>query len=140
MNPPQNNDYFSVCYEKQALYCGEQTPRHHSIRPDRTTRGGNHTLNESVAMNRPNTTTETNPTYTPTVQSTSAQHPILSTLEQLIEQEPALTAGGVRHLLFTKGHDLPGVYRFGRKLLFNRQQFIAGIMSGHTAHIAGVQR
>lgn len=72
--------------------------------------------------------------------STPAQQPILCTLEQLIKLEPALTAGGVRHLLFTKGHNLPGVYRFGRKLLFNRQEFVVGIMSGHTAHIAGVQK
>lgn len=87
--------------------------------------------NASIGTNQPNIF------ITP---STPAQQPILCTLEQLIELEPALTAGGVRHLLFTKGHNLPGVYRFGRKLLFNRQEFVAGIMSGHTAHIAGVQK
>ncbi|HUN00326.1 MAG TPA: hypothetical protein PLI96_07575, partial [Halothiobacillus sp.] len=61
-------------------------------------------------MIRPNNNTEPT-TYTPAAQPLPAPQPTLSTLEQLIEQEPALTAGGVRHLLFTKGHDLPGVYR-----------------------------
>lgn len=85
-------------------------------------------------MIRQNTTE----TYTPAAQFTP-QQPTLSTLDQLIEQEPALTAGGVRHLLFTKGHDLPGVYRFGRKILFSRAEFVAGIMAGHAAKIAGVK-
>jgi hypothetical protein len=93
-------------------------------------------LNEGFLMIRPNHTTETT-TYTPAAQP--APQPTLTTLDQLIEQEPALTAGGVRHLLFTKGHDLPGVYRFGRKLLFNRAEFVAGIMAGHAAKIAGVK-
>jgi hypothetical protein len=87
-------------------------------------------------MIRQNTTAEPT-TYTPAAQP--VPQPTLSTLEQLVEQEPALTAGGVRHLLFTKGHDLPGVYRFGRKLLFNRAEFVAGIMAGHAAKIAGVK-
>lgn len=87
-------------------------------------------------MIRQNTTAEPT-TYTPAAQP--APQPTLSTLEQLVEQEPALTAGGVRHLLFTKGHDLPGVYRFGRKILFNRAEFVAGIMAGHAAKITGVK-
>ncbi|MDD4967000.1 hypothetical protein [Halothiobacillus sp.] len=77
-------------------------------------------------------TTET--THTP-----APQQPTLSTLEQLVEQEPALTIGGVRHLLFTKGHNLPGVYRFGRKILFDRREFMDGIKAGHAAKIAGVK-
>ena len=40
-------------------------------------------------------------------------------------------------MLFTKGHDLPGVYRFGRKLLFDRMEFMEGIKQGHTAQISG---
>lgn len=78
--------------------------------------------------------------YTPAAKSAHVPQPTLCTLDQLIELEPALTAGGVRHLLFTKGHDLPGVYRFGRKILFNRAEFIAGIMAGHAAQIAGVKK
>lgn len=72
-----------------------------------------------------------------TCQDTAIQGPTLLTLNQLCQAEPALTAGGVRHLLFTKGHDLPGVYRFGRKLLFDRSEFIEGIKQGHTANISG---
>ncbi|EBA00265.1 hypothetical protein [Marinobacter sp. ELB17] len=64
-------------------------------------------------------------------------NPTLLTLLLLCELEPALTLGGVRHLLFTKGHNLPGVYRFGRKLLFDRAEFMAGIKEGHTAQISG---
>lgn len=63
--------------------------------------------------------------------------PSLLNLTQLCEAEPALTPGGVRHLLFTKGHDLPGVYRFGRRLLFDRAEFIQGIKQGHAARISG---
>jgi hypothetical protein len=72
-----------------------------------------------------------------TRQDTPIQEPTLLTLSQLCQIEPALTAGGVRHLLFTKGHDLPGVYRFGRKLLFDRSEFIEGIKQGYTANISG---
>lgn len=64
--------------------------------------------------------------------------PSLMTVEQLCQAEPALTSGGIRHLIFTKGHDLPGVYRFGRKILFDRAEFIAGIKAGATSKIAGV--
>lgn len=67
----------------------------------------------------------------------SASQPTLLTVNQLCLAEPALTTGGVRHLLFTKGHNLPGVYRFGRKLLFDRAEFIIGIKEGHTAQISG---
>ena len=66
-----------------------------------------------------------------------ASQPTLLTANQLCLAEPALTLGGVRHLLFTKGHDLPGVYRFGRKLLFDRAEFMTGIKEGHTAQISG---
>ena len=72
----------------------------------------------------------------PTTQNTIFAATLLN-LQQLCKAEPALTAGGVRHLLFTKGHDLPGVYRFGRKLLFNRVEFMEGIKQGHTANISG---
>lgn len=63
--------------------------------------------------------------------------PTLLTLHQLCDAEPAITPGGVRHLLFTKGHDLPGVYRFGRKILFDRMEFMEGIKRGRTAQIGG---
>lgn len=63
--------------------------------------------------------------------------PTLLTLSQLCDTEPAITPGGVRHLLFTRGHNLPGVYRFGRKLLFDRVEFMEGIKQGHAAQISG---
>lgn len=69
--------------------------------------------------------------------SIPTSQPTLLTVNQLCLVEPALTRGGVRHLLFTKGHDLPGVYRFGRKLLFDRSEFMTGIKEGHTATISG---
>ena len=65
------------------------------------------------------------------------QGPTLLTITQLCQAEPAITKGGIRHLLFTKGHDLPGVYRFGRKLLFDRVEFMEGIKQGHAAQISG---
>lgn len=69
--------------------------------------------------------------------ATAKQNQSLMTLPQLCEAEPAFTPGGVRHLIFTKGHALPGVYRFGRRILFDRAEFIAGIKAGSAAHIAG---
>lgn len=63
--------------------------------------------------------------------------PTLLNLGQLCDVEPGLTRGGIRHLLFTKGHNLPGVYRFGRKILFDREEFIEGIKQGHAAQISG---
>lgn len=86
-----------------------------------------------------NHTTEI-PIYTPAAKPAPAPQPTLCTLEQLIQMEPALTSGGVRHLLFTKGHEIPGVYRFGRKILFDRAEFMSGIKAGHAAHIAGVKK
>jgi hypothetical protein len=81
-------------------------------------------MNMTVATH-PHTTTDT------------TSQPTLLTLSQLCQAEPAITPGGVRHLLFTKGHDLPGVYRFGRKLLFDRLEFMGGIKQGHAAQISG---
>ncbi|MTI78202.1 MAG: hypothetical protein FH754_12890 [Marinobacter sp.] len=67
----------------------------------------------------------------------TASAPTLLTINQLCQLEPALTPGGIRHLLFTKGHNLPGVYRFGRKILFDRTEFMGGIKKGSTAIIGG---
>lgn len=78
--------------------------------------------------------------YTPAAQPLPAPQPTLCTLEQLTQMEPALTSGGVRHLLFTKGHLIPGVYRFGRKILFDRAEFMEGIKAGHATRIAGVKK
>ena len=64
---------------------------------------------------------------------------VLQTIEQFCKTEQAFTPGGLRHLFFTKGHDLPGVYRFGKKILIDANEFIAGVKSGATAHIAGVR-
>jgi len=63
--------------------------------------------------------------------------PSLLTVEQFCRQEPAFTPGGIRHLFFTKGHDLPGVHRFGRKILIDPAEFITGIKSGQAHVIAG---
>ena len=64
----------------------------------------------------------------------------LQTIEQFCKSNPAFTPGGLRHLFFTKGHDLPGVYRFGRKILVDPAEFVAGVKSGATAHIAGARK
>lgn len=82
-----------------------------------------------------NAATQTETNHEPAGQANNG--PTLMTLQQLCGAEPAITSGGVRHLLFTKGHDLPGVYRFGRKLLFDRMEFMEGIKQGHTAQISG---
>lgn len=79
----------------------------------------------------------TTATHPSTTTEATKQGPTLHTLTQLCEAETAITPGGVRHLLFTKGHDLPGVYRFGRKLLFDRVEFMEGIKQGHAAQISG---
>ena len=63
--------------------------------------------------------------------------PSLCSIEQFCQREPAFTPGGIRHLFFTKGHSLPGVHRFGRKILIDPAAFVAGIKSGHTAVISG---
>jgi len=67
----------------------------------------------------------------------STNVPALLTIRQLCHVEPALSEGGIRHMLFTLGHDLPGVYRFGRKILFDRAEFVAGLKAGRAAVIAG---
>ena len=63
--------------------------------------------------------------------------PTLLNISQLCKAEPALSEGGIRHLLFVKGHNIPGVYRFGRKILFDRMEFMEGIKQGHTSCISG---
>ena len=63
----------------------------------------------------------------------------LQTIEQFCKTERAFTPGGLRHLFFTRGHDLPGVYRFGRKILIDPTEFVAGVKAGSTAHIAGAK-
>ncbi len=66
--------------------------------------------------------------------------PTLLTLKQLCAVETGFKEGGIRHLIFTKGHDLPGVYRLGSRILFDRFEFIGGIKAGATAHIAGMKK
>lgn len=66
--------------------------------------------------------------------------PTLVGLDELLLRIPGLTRGSVRHLLFVRGHALPGVYRFGRRVLFDPDEFIAAIKSGATATIAGRDR
>jgi len=88
-------------------------------------------ITHSVQDNNPNSlksVADTDYTQPPTP-------PSLLTVSQFCKLESAFTIGGMRHLLFTKGHDLPGVYRFGRKLLIDRAEFIEGVKQGHTAKI-----
>ena len=89
-------------------------------------------LGKIGAIDETESANEANPTENP-----ACHQPTLLTAKQLCLAEPALSLGGIRHLLFTKGHDLPGVYRFGRKLLFDRAEFMEGIKQGHTANISG---
>lgn len=63
---------------------------------------------------------------------------ILLSVRQFCATEPAFTEGGMRHLFFVLGHDLPGVYRLGRRILIDRAEFIRGIKSGKSATIAGM--
>ncbi len=65
---------------------------------------------------------------------------LLLSVKQFCEIEPAFTEGGMRHLFFMVGHDLPGVYRFGRRILIDRAEFIHGIKSGTTVTIAGMKK
>lgn len=58
----------------------------------------------------------------------------------LPKYEPALTAGGFRHLQFFHGAKLEAagvVCRFGRKLLINLPELRKFIASGGAKHIAG---
>ena len=63
--------------------------------------------------------------------------PSLLSIEQFCKVESAFTPGGLRHLLFVNGHDIPGIHRFGRRILVDRDAFIAGIKAGSAAVIAG---
>ena len=71
------------------------------------------------------------------IQAAINPQPSLCSIEQFCQREPAFTPGGIRHLFFVKGHSLPGVHRFGRKILIDPTAFIAGIKDGQTAVIAG---
>ncbi len=62
--------------------------------------------------------------------------PTLLTVKQFCEIEPGFTQGGLRHLLFIKG-EVPGVYRFGRKILIDRAEFMAYVRSGQASVIGG---
>jgi len=72
-----------------------------------------------------------------TLNHTSTPAPSLLTIEQFCKLEPAFRIGGIRHLIFTKGHDFPGVHRFGSRVLIDPPAFIEGIKYGHAAVIAG---
>jgi len=71
------------------------------------------------------------------IQAAANPQPTLCSIEQFCQRETAFTPGGIRHLIFTKGHELPGIYRFGRKILIDPDEFIAGIKAGKVAVIAG---
>ena len=69
--------------------------------------------------------------------SLTPPQPSLLTIAQFCEREPAFCNGGMRHLIFTLGHNLPGIHRFGRRVLIDPLAFIEGIKEGHAAVIAG---
>jgi len=79
-------------------------------------------------------TTAANPEV---IQAARHPQPSLLSIEQFCQREPAFTQGGIRHLIFTKGHNLPGIHRFGRRVLIDPVAFISGIKEGYTAVIAG---
>lgn len=63
----------------------------------------------------------------------------LFSVSQLIEVEPALTKGGIRHVLFHRGPDLEAqgiVLRMGRKILINRERFITWLASDDSRRVA----
>lgn len=71
------------------------------------------------------------------IQAARHPQPSLLSIEQFCQRETAFTPGGIRHLLFTKGHDLPGIHRFGRRVLIDPVAFIEGVKSGRAVVIAG---
>lgn len=63
----------------------------------------------------------------------------LFTVNQLLEAEPALARGGVRHVLFHRGADLEQqgiVLRQGRKILIHREKFIEWLASADSRRVA----
>ena len=63
----------------------------------------------------------------------------LFTVNQLVDAEPALTRGGIRHILFHRGQDLEQagiVLRLGRKILIDRDKFIAWLASADSRRVA----
>jgi hypothetical protein len=84
-------------------------------------------------MDNQDRTTETPPATTPQ----------LATVPQFCERHPAFTQGGIRHLLFIKGHEAEeagAVVRFGRKLLIDEAAFLCWIKNGGARQIAGGRR
>ena len=63
--------------------------------------------------------------------------PSLLSIKQFCQVETAFSPGGLRHLFFSRGHDLPGVIRFGRRVLISREEFIQGIKAGSASVISG---
>lgn len=71
---------------------------------------------------------------------TENQTPQFVKVADIEKYEPALTPGGMRHLIFTKGDELEQagvVHRFGRKLLVDITGLRAYIRNGQARHIAG---
>ncbi len=63
----------------------------------------------------------------------------LFTVKELCSAEPALTIGGVRHILFHKGDELESakiVLRVGKKILIDKDAFIDWLRNGGAKRIA----
>ena len=63
----------------------------------------------------------------------------LYSVNQLVEAEPALTRGGVRHTIFHRGPDLEAkgiILRLGRKILINREKFVEWLASADSRRVA----
>lgn len=73
----------------------------------------------------------------PTGRPDSAPSPILYTVKQLADAEPALGVGAIREDLFyrkTNGLEASGaVVRRGRRLLIHRERYMAWLIEGHAA-------
>lgn len=59
--------------------------------------------------------------------------PVVRTVNQFVENNPAFTHGGIRHLLFNKQfnglEDSGAILRVGRKILINEGKFFAWLES-----------
>lgn len=62
----------------------------------------------------------------------------LYTVNDLAQIEPALTVGGLRHLIFHKGETLEAegvIVRFGRKILIDRARLTEWLRAGNARRV-----
>lgn len=64
----------------------------------------------------------------------------LVTVTQFVETNPAFSSGGVRSLLFYRGHDAlkaGAICRFGKRILIDEARFLDWVREGGAAVIRG---